>query len=157
METELLNVRVAFTIRGECASKANSRRLVKFGNRPASIKSAKALNYEATARAQIPASAMLMLATPLRFTATIYYASQRPDLDESVLLDVLQAKFKGEGKNRMTIRRGVYENDRLVREKHIFWGLDKQNPRAEILIETLDGMPGARIVVKRMSTGVTNV
>ena len=36
------------------------------------------------------------------------YASRRPDLDESLILDLLQGH--------------VYENDRQVKEKHIFWG-----------------------------------
>jgi len=48
----------------------------------------------------------------------IFYASRRPDLDESLILDCMQGR--------------IYENDRCVKEKHIFWGLDKLNPRAEI-------------------------
>jgi Holliday junction resolvase RusA-like endonuclease len=28
----------------------------------------------------------------------------------------------------------VYENDRQVKEKHVFHGLDKDNPRAEIRV-----------------------
>ena len=56
-------------------------------------------------------------------TITIYYASRRPDLDESVILDAMQGL--------------VYLNDRQVKEKHIFWGLDKTNPRAEIIVELL--------------------
>lgn len=147
-------MKVSLTIKGEPASKANQRQLVKFGNRPALIKSRKALSYETIARVQIPASAMLMLSTPVRFTATIYYASERPDLDESVLMDVLQAKFKGRGKSRRCLRVGVYENDRLVREKHIFHRIDKANPRAEILIETLDG--GVMAGVMGANTEVSN-
>ena len=37
---------------GETASKANSRKIVKFGNRPASIKSDKARAYEKTFASQ---------------------------------------------------------------------------------------------------------
>lgn len=121
---------IKLTILGECASKANSRRLVKFGSRVASIKSTKALNYEQSTLSQIPESAKLMLEGELRADIQIYYASNRPDLDESVLLDCLQAKFKkGE-----LVRKGVYINDRQVREKHIYHGIDKVNPRAEIEI-----------------------
>jgi hypothetical protein len=29
----------------------------------------------------------------------------------------------------------AYENDRQVKEKHIYWGLDKENPRCEIKVE----------------------
>ena len=64
------------------------------------------------------------------FKAHIFYASKRPDLDESVVMDVLQAKIK----NGNVIRRGVYVNDRQIKEKHVFWGLDRQNPRVEIEI-----------------------
>jgi Holliday junction resolvase RusA-like endonuclease len=52
---------------------------------------------------------------------TIYYASRRPDLDESLVLDLLQGI--------------AYVNDRQVKEKHIFWGLDKDNPRCEIEVK----------------------
>ena len=51
---------------------------------------------------------------------TIYYASRRPDLDESLVLDLLQGV--------------TYLNDRQVKEKHIYWGLDKENPRCEISV-----------------------
>ena len=121
---------IKLTILGEPASKANSRRIVKFGERLASIKSTKALNYEQSTLSQIPESAKLMLEGELRADIQIYYASNRPDLDESVLLDCLQAKYKkGE-----LVRKGVYINDRQVREKHIYHGIDKANPRAEIEI-----------------------
>jgi Holliday junction resolvase RusA-like endonuclease len=59
----------------------------------------------------------------VRVTMKIYYASRRPDLDESLILDLLQDV--------------VYINDRQVKEKHIYWGLDKENPRTEMLIEKL--------------------
>ena len=121
---------IKLTILGEPASKGNSRRIVKFGERLASIKSTKALNYEQSTLSQIPESAKLMLEGELRADIQIYYASNRPDLDESVLLDCLQAKYKkGE-----LVRKGVYINDRQVREKHIYHGIDKANPRAEIEI-----------------------
>lgn len=53
----------------------------------------------------------------------IYYASRRPDLDESLILDLLQDV--------------AYTNDRQVKEKHIYWGLDKENPRCEIKVSAL--------------------
>ena len=119
---------------GEPASKANSRRIVTFGKRPASIKSKKALSYEQSAILQIPDYAKQMLAGDLIFTATIYYASYRPDLVEDLILDILQAKYKkGE-----LIRRGVYLNDRQIKQKHIYHGIDKLNPRAEIEIKLIE-------------------
>lgn len=122
---------------GEAASKANSRKLVTIGGRPAFIKSQKARDYERDALLQIPASAKVMFAGPLRVTIRIWYATERPDLDESVILDVLQAKTEGTGKERKIIRRGVYLNDRQVREKHVFHGIDRLMPRAEIEVEPI--------------------
>lgn len=129
---------IRFTILGEAASKANSRKLVKFGDRPAIIKSQKARNYERDALLQIPAHAKQMLSVPVRVTIRVYYASERPDLDESVILDVLQAKYTRQADGTRTLeRKGVYVNDRQVREKHIFHAIDRANPRAEIEIEPL--------------------
>lgn len=129
---------IKLTILGEPASKANSRKLVKFGDRPASIKSDKARHYERNALLQIPASAKLMLAGKLAMTIRIYYASERPDLDESVILDVLQAKYKKQDGQRILVRKGVYINDRQVRERHVYHDIDKRNPRAEIEITPLE-------------------
>lgn len=133
---------IAITILGEPASKANSRKIVTFGNRPASIKSEKARSFEKSAMLQIPDSAKRMLSGKLRATIRIFYASERPDLDESVVLDVLQAKFKGAGKERVCVRKGVYLNDRQVREKHVFHAIDRNNPRAEITIESIEPQRG---------------
>ena len=92
--------------------------------RPMLIKSAKALAYVASLGHQVPRINPL-LTGPLVFTATIYYASERPDLDESVLLDALEGR--------------IYKNDRQVREKHILHAIDRSNPRAEIVIELRQG------------------
>lgn len=128
-----------FTILGEPASKANSRQIVTLKGRPSSIKSAKARGYEADALPQIPASARVRLEGPVRVTMTIFYASERPDLDESVVLDVLQDRWSKADSNghRMLVQAGVYRNDRQVREKHVFHAIDRKNPRAEISVEAL--------------------
>ena len=128
---------VRLVILGEPASKANSRQLVNFGERMVPIKSAKARNYERDALAQIPPAARRMLSGPLRMTVRIWYASARPDLDESVILDVLQARYRRVNGRRELVRTGVYENDRQVRERHVFHGIDRANPRAEIVVEPL--------------------
>jgi Holliday junction resolvase RusA-like endonuclease len=132
-------MKVAFVICGEPASKANSRQLVSFGDHPAIIKSKKARSFEKDALRQIPPTARLRFDGPVKVTMRIYYASERPDLDESVVLDILQdrwSKSKIEGE-RLLVQAGVYKNDRQVREKHVYWGLDKGNPRAEIEVEPL--------------------
>jgi hypothetical protein len=133
-------VKVALTIFGEPASKANQRQLVSFpdgkgGKRPALIKSKKARNYESDALLQIPPAARLQLEGPVRVTLRVFYASQRPDLDESVILDVLQDRYVGRGDERELVQKGVYRNDRQVREKHVFHAIDRANPRAEIEVE----------------------
>lgn len=107
---------------GEPASKANSRRIVKFGSLSRMIKSQKALNYSDAFKQQCKPLATMM-SGDLRVTMQIFYASRRPDLDESLILDLLQGV--------------IYNNDRQVKEKHIFWGLDKNNPRAEIIVEKI--------------------
>lgn len=107
---------VKFTVHGEPASKANSRRWTgKFF-----IKSEKALKYSQTFKEQCPVLNPLMLGD-LRITVKIYYASRRPDLDPSLIFDLMQER--------------IYLNDRQLKEQHIYWGLDKENPRSEITVE----------------------
>lgn len=109
---------IHFTILGEPASKANSRRWTgKFF-----IKSAKALAYADAFRAQCPKLDKLMTGD-LSVSIKIWYASRRPDLDASLILDLMQGF--------------VYENDRAIKEQHLFWALDKENPRADITVRKL--------------------
>lgn len=111
---------LAFKILGEPASKANSRKMVLIGGSPRLIKSSKALSYAEAFKLQAKPAAKLLegdVAVHIR----IWYASRRPDLDESLILDLLQGV--------------AYANDRQVKEKHIYWGLDKENPRCEIVVE----------------------
>jgi Holliday junction resolvase RusA-like endonuclease len=117
---------ISFTIFGEPASKANSRRIAKMGSMIRVIKSEKALNYSDAFKQQCPKLAELIECT-VAVRIKIYYASRRPDLDESLILDLMQGS--------------IYRNDRQVREKHIFWGLDPENPRAEIRVEPLQKKP----------------
>jgi hypothetical protein len=134
---------VTFTVYGEPASKANQRRLVtnKSTGKTMFIKSSKALGYEKDFAPQCP-KLNPMLEGDLSVTMTIYYASHRPDLDESVILDCMQATYAfvpghTKKKDKVLVQRAVYANDRQVREKHIFWAIDKVNPRAEIHVEEL--------------------
>lgn len=113
---------ISLYILGEPASKANSRKFVFFGKTPRFIKSDKARAYAAEFVKQCPPLSPLMVGD-LRVTMRIFYASRRPDLDESLILDLMQGL--------------IYENDRQVKERHIYWGLDKDNPRAEIIVETI--------------------
>jgi len=129
---------IAFTILGEPASKANSRKVATFGNLPPMlIKSDKARGYEKTALLQIPPVHRVRLAGPVRITMRIFYASERPDLDESLILDILQDRYTGKGDARRLVQAGVYQNDRQVREKHIYHAIDRKNPRTEIVVQSL--------------------
>jgi Holliday junction resolvase RusA-like endonuclease len=123
---------------GEPASKANSRRVVRFGGMSRLIKSAKALSYSDVFRQQCKPLATLMTGD-LRVTLHIFYASRRPDLDESLILDLMQGL--------------IYENDRQVKERHCYWGLDPDNPRAEIIIERIPDVAPKKSPSKRTRKG----
>lgn len=113
---------IIFTIHGEPASKANSRKVVKFGNRTAMIKSDKARGYAKVALTQMPK--MVPMTKDVCVEMVIHYASRRPDLDESLILDLMQEH--------------VYLNDRQVKQKIIHWQLDKENPRAVIRVYEIE-------------------
>lgn len=130
---------IRLTILGQPCSKANSRQIVTIKGRPTSIKSKEALAYERDALRQIPPAARRRLEGPLRMTIGIWYASERPDLDESLILDVLQDRWQRDKRTgeRVLVQAGVYRNDRQVRERHVYHGIDRANPRAEIVIEPI--------------------
>jgi Holliday junction resolvase RusA-like endonuclease len=132
---------VTLTIYGEPASKANSREIVTIAGRPSVIKSKKAREYETNALRQIPPTARVRMLGPVAVTIRVFYATERPDLDESVILDVLQDRFQsvkvGEVKQRHLVQKGVYANDRQVREKHVYHAIDRLNPRAVIEVRPL--------------------
>lgn len=136
-------MKIAFTILGEPASKANQRKPATVGpkdnRRTIWIKSDKARAYEADALKQIPPAMRLRIEGPVRLTARIWYVTERPDLDASLIRDILQDRFIRDKitKERVLVQRGVYRNDRQVREEHYYWGKDPANPRAEIEIEPM--------------------
>lgn len=112
---------IELIIQGEPASKANSRRLVKkrFGNkvRTISIKSAKALAYEKQFASQCLKLDPLIEDDVLLY-CKVFYASRRPDLDESLIMDGLQGV--------------IIKNDRQIKGKIIAHGVDREQPRAHI-------------------------
>lgn len=108
-----------FTVKGEPASKANSRRLVMIHGKPRIIKSDKALKYQKVFEYQCPKHEIPTV-KPVIVVANIWYASRRPDLDESIILDGMQGR--------------IYINDRQVVEKHMYRKLDPKNPRADIRV-----------------------
>ena len=104
---------------GETASKSNARQMVKVGRRLIPIKSKKALAYKDCFAELAPTIDPLIDGDVLLF-CYIYYASRRPDLDESLIMDCLENK--------------AYKNDRQIKAKIILHGLDRKAPRAEIKI-----------------------
>jgi hypothetical protein len=130
---------VRLTILGQPCSKANSREIVTIAGRPSSIKSKAARAYERDALKQIPPRCRVRIEGPVRVTLHLHYSWEGPDLDESIVLDVLQDRYsrdKASGQ-RVLIQNGVYRNDRAVREKHVYHHIDRANPRAEIVVEAL--------------------
>ena len=114
---------IACTILGEPASKANSRRLVSMRGKPRFIKSKKALAYSEAFLLQCPVKKDLF-SEDVFVAIKIYYASRRPDLDPSLILDLLQDRF--------------YTNDRLVKGQYLEWGLSKNNPISLIVVTKLE-------------------
>ena len=114
-------MKMHFEVEGNPVSKANSRRIVRRGNKIASIKSEKGLAYESSCIYQLRAQNKHRkpMEGKLGIEITIWYSSRRPDLDPSIILDCLQ---KAE----------VVENDRQFHQMVFFKELDKENPRAEI-------------------------
>jgi hypothetical protein len=134
------------TIRGQPCSKGNSYHIVTLGKppHPAIVKSKEALAYVRSALLQIPRGARMRLTGPVRVTIRVFYATERPDLDVSLILDCLQDQWsRTKPRNpivpsqRVLVQPGVFCNDRQVRELHLYHGVDRVNPRSEILVEAL--------------------
>ena len=108
--------------KGECVSKANSRRLVTIKGKPRFIKSSKAIAFVKDVQAQAKRIEPL-LEGDLEANIKIYYSSRRPDLDASLVLVALEGLW--------------YKNDRqfkrLVMEKY----LDKKNPRVDVFVNEI--------------------
>ena len=65
-----------------------------------------------------------MFEEDLSIAIKIYYKTRRPDLDESLILDLLQGK--------------VFKNDRSIKSKFVEHGLYKEHPHSVIVISSLD-------------------
>jgi Holliday junction resolvase RusA-like endonuclease len=110
-------------ILGEPASKSNQRRLVQIGGKPRFIKSKKALDYGQNFSQQVkPPSEPL--SGDLEVGVVIWYASRRPDLDPSLIFDLLQ-------------KTEVIKNDRQIKVIHAYHALDRDNPRCRIQLRIL--------------------
>ena len=74
-----------FTIYGEPASKANSRKMVVIRGKPALIKSTKARGYVKMFEQQCPVMEV-PTTDDVVVEMMIYYGSRRPDLDETSVI-----------------------------------------------------------------------
>jgi Holliday junction resolvase RusA-like endonuclease len=111
------------TIYGQPYSKCNSRQLIPYP-KPRIIKSKNALQYEKDMLTQIKKPRQPLFIEPVKLTITIWYKSKRPDLDITLIMDILE-------------KANIYQNDRQVYEQHIYKRFDKTNPRTDIKVELL--------------------
>ena len=114
---------VSFVILGVVYSMKNSKTLSTRQGKPRIIKNWKARHFEEDFIAQVPLHARnLRLSGPLRCIVTVYYPSNRQDLDAAIVYDLLQ-------------KAGVIQNDRQIIEKHEYRRVDRNKPRVEIHVE----------------------
>lgn len=118
-------------IHGPLPGKSNSRRLVRFGKRIASIKSQDALEwtarFEATAWDLRAKRGFEPLAGRLYLTVEVYPENMRRDLDIELLCDALQ-------------RAGLIKNDRDIWQKSASRkDVDKVNPRVWFELGVIGG------------------
>jgi len=112
----------SFICYGQPASKSNRRRFTKIDGKPRFVKSREANTFVRDFTLQCPLLDPLLV-DDIVVAIEIYYGSRRPDLDEGIILDAMQGR--------------IYKNDRQVKEKHIYWNLDREHPRVEIRVAPL--------------------
>ena len=87
------------------------------------IKSEKALRYSKLFARQCPTRGEIFT-EDLIVCIKIWYKTRRPDLDESLILDLMEGN--------------IYHNDRSVKLKYIEHGLCRDAPKALILVAPLE-------------------
>jgi Holliday junction resolvase RusA-like endonuclease len=108
----------------------NSRRLLKNrrSGKTFSAKSDEALSFVESFIAQISFEARRLALgsakTPLKAIVSVWYRSERSDLDTALVYDCLQ-------------KAGVIANDRYIIEHHEYKHVDADDPRCEIVIEEI--------------------
>jgi Holliday junction resolvase RusA-like endonuclease len=114
---------VSFTVIGVCYSMKNSRILA----RGRTIEHPKCRRFREDFAVQVPFIARINLGSktsPLRTHVSVWYPTEKQDLDVAVVYDLLQAC-------------GVVANDRFIIEKHEYRHIDRKNPRVEIQVEEI--------------------
>jgi Holliday junction resolvase RusA-like endonuclease len=117
---------ITLEVKGQLLSKSNSRQFTSWGGTPRLIKSKKALEYIEASMWQLKSQLRdhVMFLQPVCIDITIWYESKRPDLDVSLIQDILE-------------KADVYKNDRLVHEIHAYKKFDKEDPRLEVTISEI--------------------
>lgn len=113
-------MKISFTILGNLVSGKNNRQFVYVKGKPRFIVSKDATAYKKTFDNQCPQIPQPMSRNIILY-ARIYYRSNRSDLCDTLLSDLLQSS-------------GIITNDRYIVEKHLYKFIDKQNPRVEITL-----------------------
>jgi Holliday junction resolvase RusA-like endonuclease len=109
-------------ITGNLVSKSNSRRLVHHGGIPRFVKSEAALAWTHSALQQLLGKKPPKpIEGDVWLDAAVYYSSRRPDLDVSLLQDVLQAA-------------GIIKNDRQIVRLTADKLVDPANPRVLVAV-----------------------
>ena len=112
---------------GEPASKSNSRRLVRIKGKVRIIKSEKALNYKK--QVNKPSEP---IEGDVELGVVVWYATRRPDLDVSLIMDLLQDAE-------------VIVNDRQIKIIRAYHQLDKENPRSLVAVRKLSDSLTSRL------------
>lgn len=120
-----------YCIKGSYVSMKNSKRIVRFGNRIASIKKQKALDWEQLAAMQIRPAKEPYLG-PVALIGHFYYDNVRADLDENLLKDFLQIRKPGKPCAKLV------KDDNQIKRHDTIWMLDKQNPRVVFALIPLE-------------------
>ena len=110
-------------ISGEPASKSNQRRIVLIHGKVRVIKSAKALAYAKSFAVQVTPPRE-PIEGDVELGAIVWYRTRRPDLDVSLLMDLLQASH-------------VIKNDRQIKVMKAYHQIDKKNPRSLLRVSKL--------------------
>ncbi|WP_417790305.1 RusA family crossover junction endodeoxyribonuclease [Terasakiella pusilla] len=124
---EWINGKLHLTIKGQPVSMKNSRKIifqyVKGRKILRIIKGDKAQSYALSIERQVPILRR-RIKGPIRIFVKAFYPDRRQDLDCELIFDALEKR--------------IYVNDRQLQEKFLYRAIDKQNPRAEIVIEPLE-------------------
>ena len=117
---------IKLLISGDLMSKSNSRIMTHRNGSPRLIKKQKALEYIDSSILQLKSQlrSHRTFTEPVYLHIIVYYSSKRPDLDISLIQDILE-------------KVGVYKNDRLVYEIKAYKKFDKNNPRCEIEVDLI--------------------